>query len=39
MATAAKKGKQTADLGEKLKEAYIDYLLEHGKTPPWCTNS
>ncbi len=34
MATAAKKGKQTADLGEKLKEAYIDYLLEHGKTPP-----
>ncbi len=34
MATAAKKGKQTADQGEKLKEAYMDYLLEHGKTPP-----
>ena len=34
MATAAKKGKQTADQGEKLKEAYMDYLLEHGQPPP-----
>ena len=34
MATAAKKGKQTADLGEKLKEAYIDYILDPGTPPP-----
>jgi len=34
MATTAKKGKQTVNQSEKLKEAYIDYLLEHGKTPP-----
>ncbi|MEM9831833.1 MAG: TetR family transcriptional regulator C-terminal domain-containing protein [Bacteroidota bacterium] len=31
MAAATKK---TQDLGKKLKEAYIDYLLEHGKAPP-----
>ncbi|MEM9676313.1 MAG: TetR family transcriptional regulator C-terminal domain-containing protein [Bacteroidota bacterium] len=34
MAATTNKEKKTADQGEKLKEAYIDYLLEHGQAPP-----
>lgn len=34
-ATTSKKSKQTTvDQAAKLKEAYIDYLLEHGQAPP-----
>ena len=34
MATTANKEKKAANQDEKLKEAYIDYLLEHGQAPP-----
>jgi AcrR family transcriptional regulator len=31
--SASKKGKAKTDKSEKIREAYIDYLLEHGKEP------
>lgn len=32
--TAKKSDKAPADISAKLKEAYLDYLLEHGEPPP-----
>ena len=34
MAATAKKEKSSVNVDAKLKEAYIDYLLEHGQAPP-----
>ena len=31
--SASKKGKAKTDKKEKIREAYIDYLLEHGEEP------